>query len=121
MSDYFDDRFFSGFCDKDVVNQYLKLLAASYQTLEEKIRRSEVEVKINVDPLFKIKEDLKKERSRISEFCDRIRSQECLIDSLKKEKFGFERELREKRFEASKFRNRIKAQELLIASIMNKM
>jgi len=121
VSDYFDDRFFSGFCDKDVVNQYLKLLAASYQALEDKIRRSEVEVKINVDSLLKIKEDLKKERSRISEFCDRIRSQECLIDSLKKEKFGFERELREKRFEASKFRNRIKAQELLIASIMNKM
>jgi len=69
VSDYFDDRFFSGFCDKDVVNQYLKMVAYSAQNFSGvneivKLKRENEKYKAL---LASLEVDLDDERSKVAD------------------------------------------------------
>jgi len=85
VSDYFDDVFFSKFCDESIVNQYLKMLACSSQDfgsanifsgLKIKIERQRREIS-KIEKGFENK--LKEKNIKLEECLDRIRKQELLL------------------------------------------
>lgn len=89
MSDYFDDAFFSKFCDESVVNQYLKMVAYSAHSFSgvneiAKLKRESEKYKLL---LASLEVDLNEERSKVADLkmilfdAEKWLSEECFLEN----------------------------------------